>query len=188
MVISKSFPLQNLPGDSMMYKFLQSAECGSMGADSGRGGSDEGDYQRISALDPAYMDHKLGKWDGKDLDFTRFAPLRWRHNERDSVSNHQPHDCLLNRLFRRRSKKSPKLRVTGLGGPVNSPHKWPVTWKMFPFDDVIMTTFIDVIWSSWLLTSPATQVVRDINKGNIKAPHYWPFVGESTCHRVRLHW
>ena len=22
--------------------------------------------------------------------------------------------------------------------PVNSPHKWPVTWKMFPFDDVIM--------------------------------------------------
>ena len=24
--------------------------------------------------------------------------------------------------------------------PVNSPHKWPVTWKMFPFDDVIITT------------------------------------------------
>ena len=23
--------------------------------------------------------------------------------------------------------------------PVNSPHKWPVTRKMFPFDDVIMT-------------------------------------------------
>ena len=30
------------------------------------------------------------------------------------VSNHQPHDCLLNRLFRRRSKKASKLRVTGL--------------------------------------------------------------------------
>ena len=40
--------------------------------------------------------------------------LRWRHNERDSVSNHQPHDCILNRLFRRRSKKSSKLQVTGL--------------------------------------------------------------------------
>ena len=25
--------------------------------------------------------------------------LQWRHNGRDSVSNHQPHDCLLNRLF-----------------------------------------------------------------------------------------
>ena len=41
-------------------------------------------------------------------------PLHWRHNGHDGVSNHQPYDCLLNRLFRRRSKKSPKLRVTGL--------------------------------------------------------------------------
>ena len=40
--------------------------------------------------------------------------LQWRHNGRNSVSNHQPHDCLLNRLFRRRSKKTSKLRVTGL--------------------------------------------------------------------------
>ena len=40
--------------------------------------------------------------------------LHWRHNGRDSVSNHPPHDCLLNRLFRRRSKKISKLRVTGL--------------------------------------------------------------------------
>ena len=40
--------------------------------------------------------------------------LRWRHNGRHSVSNHQPHDCLLNRLFRPRSKKTSKLRVTGL--------------------------------------------------------------------------
>ena len=40
--------------------------------------------------------------------------LRWRHNGCDSVSNHQPHHCLLNRLFRRRTKKTSKLRVTGL--------------------------------------------------------------------------
>ena len=26
-------------------------------------------------------------------------------------------------------------------GPVNFPHKWPVTRKMFPFDDVIMVEF-----------------------------------------------
>ena len=44
----------------------------------------------------------------------RFSTFRWRHNGCDSVSNHQPHHCLLNRLFRRRSKKTPKLRVTGL--------------------------------------------------------------------------
>ena len=35
------------------------------------------------------------------------------NNERDGVSNHQPHDCLLNRLFRRRWKKTSNLRVTG---------------------------------------------------------------------------
>ena len=42
------------------------------------------------------------------------ASLRWRHNGCNSVSNHQPRHCLLNRLFRRRSKKTSKLRVTGL--------------------------------------------------------------------------
>ena len=38
----------------------------------------------------------------------------WRHNGRNGVSNHQPHDCLHKRLFRRRSKKTSRLRVTGL--------------------------------------------------------------------------
>ena len=76
--------------------------------------------------------------------FVNILPLHWRHNDHDSVSNHQPHGCLLNRLFRRRSKKTSKFRVTGLcvgnsPGPVNSPHKGPVTRKMFPLDDVIMT-------------------------------------------------
>ena len=37
-----------------------------------------------------------------------------RHNGHDGVQNHQPHHCLLNRLFERRSKKTSKLRVTGL--------------------------------------------------------------------------
>ena len=41
--------------------------------------------------------------------------LQWRHNGGDGrVSNHQPHHCLLNRLFGRRSKKASELRVTGL--------------------------------------------------------------------------
>ena len=68
--------------------------------------------------------------------------LLWRHNGHDCVPNHQPHHCSLNCLFGCRSQKTSKLRVTGLcvgnRGPVNSPHKWPVTRKMFPFDDVIM--------------------------------------------------
>ena len=41
--------------------------------------------------------------------------LQWRHNGCDGVSNHQPHSpLLLNLLFRRRSKKTSELRVTGL--------------------------------------------------------------------------
>ena len=43
-----------------------------------------------------------------------WSTLRWRHNDHAGVSNHQPHGCLLNRLFRRKSKKTSKLRVTGL--------------------------------------------------------------------------
>ena len=48
------------------------------------------------------------------------SALRWRHNDRDGVSNHQPRDCLLNRLFRRRSKETSKLCVSGLCA-ANSP-------------------------------------------------------------------
>ena len=46
--------------------------------------------------------------------FSTHIALQWRHNECDVVSNHQPHDCLLNRLLRRRSKKTSKIHVTGL--------------------------------------------------------------------------
>ena len=77
------------------------------------------------------------------------------HNGRDGVSNRQPHHCLLNRLFRRRSKKyqcsTPLAFVWGIHrSPVNSPHIWPVTRKMCPFDDVIM----------WLQMMPADQRER----------------------------
>ena len=47
-------------------------------------------------------------------DLLEVNSLYWRQNGHDSVTNHQPCDCLLNRLFRRRSKKTSKLRVTGL--------------------------------------------------------------------------
>ena len=76
------------------------------------------------------------------------STLQWRHNGCDSVSNYQPRDCFLNRLFRHRSKKTSKLRVTSICAG-NSPetgefplqmasNAWLVTQKMFPFDDVIM--------------------------------------------------
>ena len=69
------------------------------------------------------------------LTFVHF-PLRWRHNELAGASNHQPHDCLFNRLFTLGSKKTSKLYVTGLyagNSPVTSvfPAKKPVTQKCF---------------------------------------------------------
>ena len=67
----------------------------------------------------------------------KLIPLQWRNNERDGVSNHQPHDFLLNRFFR--SKKTSKFEATDLcvgNSPVTG--EFPVTRKMFPFDDVIM--------------------------------------------------
>ena len=39
--------------------------------------------------------------------------LLWRHNEHEGISNHQPLDCLLNHLYRCRSKKTSKAHVTG---------------------------------------------------------------------------
>ena len=69
--------------------------------------------------------------------------LQWRHNGCDGVSNHQPYHCLLNRLFRRRSKKKSELRVTGLcvgNSPVTVefPAQMASNSEIFPFDDVIM--------------------------------------------------
>ena len=66
----------------------------------------------------------------------RFDSLQWSHNGCDGVSNHQPHDCLFNRIFRCWSKKTSNLLVTGLcagNSPVTRefPHKGAVTRKMF---------------------------------------------------------
>ena len=69
--------------------------------------------------------------------------LQWRHNECDGVSNHRHIDCLFNRLFRRRSNKTSKLRVTGLcdGNPSVTgrfPSQKVSNAEKIPFDDVMM--------------------------------------------------
>ena len=50
----------------------------------------------------------------KDMGKISDKTLQWRHNGHDGISNHQPHDCLLNRLFGRKSKKTSELCLTGL--------------------------------------------------------------------------
>ena len=61
-------------------------------------------------------DHWGWGWGGCAITcaITVLRTLQWRHNELDGVSNHQPYHCLLSCLFGRRSKKTSKLRVTGL--------------------------------------------------------------------------
>ena len=67
--------------------------------------------------------------------------LQWRHNEHDGVSNHQPHDyCLLKLFLRRISKKTPKLRVTGLCGGNSS-----LTGK-FPFQRASNAENVSIWW------------------------------------------
>ena len=97
-------------------------------------------------------------------------PLQWRHNGRDVVSNHQPHDCLFNHLFRRRSKKTSKLRVTGLcaeNSPVTGefPAQWAsnaenvsISWRhyaIFPSD----YSFCAELWNDSSLTRSISQIV-----------------------------
>ena len=68
--------------------------------------------------------------------------LDWRHNERVGVSNYRCPDCLLNRLFRHRSKQTSNFCFTGLceeKPPVTGgfPSERTSNAEMFPFDDVI---------------------------------------------------
>ena len=70
--------------------------------------------------------------------------LPWRHDVHDVVSNFRRLDCLLSRLFRRRSEKTSKFCVTGLcegNSPVTDefPAQMASNAEMFPFDDVIMS-------------------------------------------------
>ena len=83
------------------------------------------------------MQHRLNTFGGSAVEIT----LHRRHNGRDGVSNNQPHDCLLNRLIGRWSKKTSKLRMASDA-------------KMFPFDDVIMKSDM----SSSISTSNGTFV------------------------------
>ena len=79
--------------------------------------------------------------------------LQWDHNGRDGVSKHQLHHCLLSLLFRRKSKKISKLRVTGLCAE-NSPMT-----DEFPAQRASNTENISIKW-----------------RHHAKTKHYWSYV------------
>ena len=73
----------------------------------------------------------------------KLTALQWYHNECDGVSNHRSLDCLLNRFLQAQLKKhQSSASLASMRGinwwPVNYPHKGPVTWIIFPVDNVIM--------------------------------------------------
>ena len=81
----------------------------------------------------------------KEANLSPAKPLQWRHIKHDGVSNHRRLDCLLNCLFRRRSKKTSKFRVTGLcegNSPVSgefpaqrasNAENVSIWWEILPF-------------------------------------------------------
>ena len=105
------------------------------------------------------------------------TPLHWRHNGPNGVSNRQPYDCLFNRLFRHRSKKTSKLRVAGLCEG-NS----PVTGE-FPAQRVSNAENVSIWWRhralQWYLL--ITQLYsHDIiyKKKMANADHRWDLIDE----------
>ena len=125
----------------------------------------------------------VAKYEASSWHIHTTSSLQLRHNDHDGVLNHKPHGCLLNRSFGHRSTKTSKLCVTGLcagnsPGPVNSPHKWPVTRKMFPFDDVIMLAPVSI----WI---PSFQVWDShYNDNTVVRPSYFhhgnSYTGQTT--------
>ena len=109
--------------------------------------------------------------------------LRWRHNERDGVSNHQHIHCLLNLLFRRRSKKTSKLRVTGLCDETFStllslcagnlvvtsgfPSQRPVTRNFDVYFDLCLNKRLRKESRRWWFETPSRSLLRHCNEGSI---------------------
>ena len=96
----------------------------------------------------------------------RLQPLVWDSHKSDviiGVSNHQPHLGLLNRLSRRRSKRTSKLRVTGLceGKSSVAGELIQTTWDQYQYDEFIT-------WKRF--------------------PHRWPFVRVSVFYKKMYYW
>ena len=97
--------------------------------------------------------------------------LLWRHNGRDGVSNHQPHDCLLNRLFRRRSKQKSRLRVTGLCAG-NSPGTGE-----FPAQRASNAENVSIWWRHHAMAKPHIPVAHAIAGNEAEQIHvFYPML------------
>ena len=94
------------------------------------------------------------KWKGYDSSFNSWIDtLQWRHNGSQLTSITIVYSTVYSDADQRKHQSSASLAfVRGIHrGPVISPHKWPVTRKMFPFNDVIMIKIW--LWYSLILVA-----------------------------------
>ena len=120
----------------------------------------------VHCEEDAFMGNEKGDlcWNINLTPVAHKSPLQWRHNGLDSVSNHQRNDSLLNRLFRRRSKQTSKLRVTGLCAG-NS----PVPGE-FPAQMASIAENVSIWWRHHdnLLTQPQRQGICSVPSNGLK--------------------
>ena len=72
------------------------------------------EIQRDISDDYQYVSWKRHKRSCAMLAQNARRALQWCHNEQDGILNHRRLDCLLHRLFKRKSKKTSKFRITDL--------------------------------------------------------------------------
>ena len=112
-----------------------------------------------------------GEW------YIEHSALQWRHN---GVSNHPPHDCLLNRLFRHRSKKTSKLCVTDLCAG-NS----PVTGE-FPAQMASNAENISISWRHHVNRPNLNLKPHNLKRGFYYRPIYALVTTYTACSAVEF--
>ena len=135
-------------------------------------------FMSLNAFNPSGVDpiYRTQNWS---------LPLQWRHNEHNGISNHQPHDCLLNWLFRHRSKKISKLGVTGLCEG-NSPETGE-----FPTQRASNSENVSIWWCHHDCTCsyPSTWLLEAVNCYDINYIELWyGFFGLKSFLMTRSYW
>ena len=123
-----------------------------------------------------------------------FTALRWRHNgviASQITSLAIVYSTIYSGADQRKHQSSASPAslafVRGIHrGPVNSPHKWPVTRKMFPFDDVIMGRLFCKHWIMNYIIINGSLAVRPCETPRA-VPATWHMT-TVTGAKVSLHW
>ena len=123
-------------------------------------------------------------------------PLHWRHNERDGVQNYIRLDCLHNRLFRRRSKKTSKLHVAQRDSNVENVFIWwrhhvwrffhwvwiiraKATVKWVPGSIIILTQYVEV---TLLFDTKPSKIERRYNLEFYSIINFYDSIGRPGEH------